>query len=231
MTDSLKRYRITFSADGMKPVAVLLGDTPITVASGYGGWNVVNRQRRVGLTVWQGKDPIRMSIPILFDGITEQASQEIPISHLSRMALPPGTGGEPPSLKIKGPGVPNPGPAKWVIENLQWGTNVIWDFAQNGVMARLRQDCVVNLLEYRAPDRAEFAPMLPASKRTLTGKSKAGWPKTYVIKDNDTLAKIAVHFYKDANKWKQIAQENGIRDPGSVSTKVWQGKTIRIPAP
>lgn len=224
-------YMVTFSAEGIASVTVMLGDATVQIPSGYGGWTVVSRQRRVGLTVWNGKDPLRMTIPVLFDGVADSLSQEILISRLSRMALPPTTGGEPPTVTAVGPGVPKPGPVKWVIENLQWGQNVIWDFANNGVMARLRQDCVVNLLEYRAPDRAAFRSLLPASKKTLTGASSVGWPKSYVVRKGDTLSAVAVRFYKDASKWKQIASANGIRDPNAVNTSKWIGKTIRIPAP
>lgn len=223
-------YLVTFKAAGIAPVSAMLGADAIT-PSGYGGWTVVSRQRRVGLTIWNGKDPIRMPVPIVFDGVRDGKSQEVLISRLNRMALPPTTGGEPPTITIDGAGVPKPGPTKWVIENIVWGTNVIWDFAGNGVYARLRQDCVVNLLEYRAPDRAALRPLMPGTNKTLTGQSATGWPKTYVIKAGDTLSKIAARFYHDATKWKLIANANKIRDPSIVSSKAWVGKRIRIPAP
>jgi hypothetical protein len=222
------KYTVTFTASGIAPVTVVLGDDPPAPASGYGGWTVVSRQRRIGLTVWQGKDPLRLPIAVIFDGYEDRTSQEVPISRLSRMALPPSSGGEPPTVKVTGAGLPNYGPAEWVIENLQWGKNVIRDFAANGVMARLRQDCVVNLLEYRGDDRTMFKGLNPGSKNK-GGQSTSGWPKTYHVKAGDTLRKIAQHYYHDATKWKQIAEANKIRDPAIVAKgKI---KTLRIPAP
>lgn len=230
---ALDMYSVTFSADGIADVTALLDETPANIPSGYGGWTVISRARRVGVTVWQGKDPIRLAIAILFDGLIDRTSQELAISRLSRMALPPKGGGEPPVVTWDAAGVPKPGPTKWVIENLQWGTSkVVWDFANNGVMARLRQDCVVNLLEYRADDRTAFKGILPgSSKSTNAGASKSGWPKRYVVKAGDTLAKIAIHFYGDSKKWKDIADANGIRDPAIVASGQYKGKTIIIPAP
>jgi|SRR5215469_17329228 len=226
VVDSRKIGSITFTAEGVPDVTVLLDNQPVQVVSGYGGWTVVNRQRRVGLTVWEGKDPLRMSVPVLFDGLNSGVSQEIPISHLSRMALPPTAGGEPPTVKYTGWVVPKPGPTAWVIENLQWGTNVIWDFAANGVMVRLRQDCIVNLLQYVADDRLALK-NIAVGQAPGTGASKTGWPKHYTVATGDTLQKIAAKFYKDSSKWHKIATANNIRD-GSKLTK---GRKLIIPAP
>lgn len=223
-------YKVTFTASGIAPVAVPLGEDPVTIPSGYGGWTVTSRQRRVGLTVWQGKDPIRMSVPILFDGVNDGESQEVAISRLSRMALPPTTGGEPPQVRVSGRGVPSPGPSVWVIENLRWGTNIIRDFAGNGVHARLRQDCVVELLEYRADDIAAFRGLQPGKVTNVakkTGSSKTGWPKTHVVAKGETLGSIAAHYYHDASKWRKIADANKIRDPNMIKV----GQRLRIPAP
>lgn len=219
------KYKVTFSAKGVGSVTVL-SDAPAQIPSGYGGWTVVARQRRIGLTVWNGMDPIRMTVAVLFDGYKDGVSQEVPISRLSRMGLPPSTGGEPPTLTIKGLPVPKPGPVIWVIESLQWGSNVIWDTTVNGVTARLRQDCVVNLLQYVSDDRTTFKGLQPGTK-TKQGKSKSGWPKSYVAKKGETLKEIAKKFYGDASKWKVIATANKIRDPNSVKA----GQTLRVPAP
>lgn len=222
---NLAPYSVTFSADGVPDVTVLLDETPVNIPSGYGGWIVVSRQRRVGLTQWNGKDPLRLVVPILFEGYKKGVGQELAISHLSRMALPPSDGGEPPVITVDGDAIPSPGPDQWVIENLQWGTQkVLWETVVGGVTVRVRQDCVVNLLEYRGDDRAAFkSPKLSI----VGGKSKTGWPKKYVTKKGDTLQSVAVHFYKNAAKWKKIADANSIRDPKTVV----KGTTLTIPAP
>jgi hypothetical protein len=218
----LDRYLVTFTADGIPNAVALLDRQATYVSGGYGGWTVVQRERRVGLTVWQGKDPLRMQVSLLFDGVNGMRSQELPISYLSRMAMPPTKLlGEPPTVRIAGRGVPRPGPVDWVIETIDWGTNVMYDFDQGGSMVRLRQDAVVHLLQYVAGDRAAFKSIPPATPQAT------GWPKQYIVKPGDTLQKIAVQFYKDSGKWKQIADANNIRDPKKPPV----GKTIRIPAP
>jgi nucleoid-associated protein YgaU len=103
---------------------------------------------------------------------------------------------------------------------------VIWTIAQNGVTARLRQDCVVNLLQYVADDRLALK-NIAVGQAPGSGPSKTGWPKHYTVATGDTLQKIAAKFYKDSGKWSKIATANHIRD-GSKLTK---GTKLIIPAP
>jgi|SRR5215831_3560305 len=223
-------YKITFHCEGVGQATAFLDETPITMTGGYGGWTVVSRQRRTGLTMWQGKDPLRLSIPILFDGYANNIGVEMDISRLSRMALPVNEGltAEPPLVTIEGKALPRPGPKFWVVENLQWGTNVIYDFDDTGKMSRLRQDCVVNLMQYVAGDRASFGGLSP----TKAGGSKAkpgskGFQKPRTVKAGDSLSKIANSVYKNPgpNDWKLIAKANGIRDPRHISP----GQKLKIP--
>lgn len=218
---TLDRYMVTFSADGIPDAVALHDQAPANLTGGYGGWTVVSRQRRVGLTVWQGKDPLRMQIPLIFDGVIDRVSQELNISHLGRMALPPGQIGEPPTVRVDGKGIPRPGPIDWVIESIDWGTHVIYDTDANNSLVRLRQDAIVHLLQYVAGDRAAFKSIPPGTKPA------SGWPKQHRVKKGETLQKIAVQYYKDATKWKKIADANNIRDPKHPPV----GKVIRIPAP
>lgn len=210
------RPLITFSAEGIPSVQVLPGDTPPT-PSNYGGWSVTARQRRLGLTQWNGKDPLRLALPILFDGWRDQTGQEIPISRLSRMALPPLGGGEPPIVHVSGATIPDLGPDDWVIDNIEWGSNVL---SEGGI--RYRQDATVNLLQYVDDDRVAFRDVTLAS-----GSSKSGWPKTYTTHAGDTLQKIATKFYGGPAKWKKIATANGLRGSKPLKTNT----KLRIPAP
>jgi hypothetical protein len=215
-------YKITFSSRGYPDVVVLHDEAPVVV-SGYGGWTTTQRARRVSLTEWQGKDPLKMDVPILFDGLADKDGQEIAITTLSHMALPASEGSEPPVIAIDGPGVPEPGPQDWVIEGIDWGSNVVFDFNDNGFMVRMRQDAVVHLLQYVSDDRIAFKNV------TLGSATKRGWPKSYTVKSGDTLQKIAARkdIYHDSTKWSKIATANGLR--GSKPLKV--GTKLRIPAP
>lgn len=221
-------YKVTFSSEDINAVSVLLDETPAQVSGGYGGWTVTSRQRRTGLTMWMGKDPLRMSIPVLFDGFADGEGQEIGISRLSRMALPPKGGGEPPVVQVSGHGIPHPGPKDWVIENLQWGTNVIYDSGNNGNVVRLRQDCVVNLMQYLAEDRVAFSRMPPGTRAGSKDKpGSKGFQKPYTVVTGDTIQKIANKVYKDAKAtdWKLITKANGITDPRTLKV----GQSLKVP--
>jgi len=221
-------YKVTFHAEGIADVSAFLDETPIQVTGGYGGWTVTSRQRRTGLTMWMGKDPIRMTVPVLFDGYSSLDGQEVEISRLSRMALPPAGGGEPPVVTITGYGLPKPGPKNWVIENLQWGTNVIWDNDSGGSLVRLRQDCVVNLMQYVASDRAAFSRLPPGkASGSKANPGSKGFQKPYRVKTGDTLQKIANKVYKNPkpDDWRLIKKANNIIDPRHLKV----GKLLKIP--
>lgn len=219
-----QRYTVTFSCDGLPDVVALLDEAPPQVTGGHGGWTVTTRERRIGLTQWQGNDPIRLAIPILFDHeISDIARQDIAIRTLQLMGRPPQLDeGEPPILTVDSKGIRYPtskgNKQEWVIENLQWGTNVRNDSEP------LRQDVVVNLLEYVDEDRVKFkapsiSPHRNKKKKNRTGAqkdrptSKHGWPKFYMTQKGDTLPGIAARFYHDSSMWPRIAKANLIRDP------------------
>ena len=61
----------------------------------------------------------------------------------------------------------------------------------------------------------ELLPVLPA----------ASDGQTYVVQKKDTLWSIAVEFYGDGQKWRDIAEANGIAD----ETKLAVGMTLTIP--
>lgn len=50
-------------------------------------------------------------------------------------------------------------------------------------------------------------------------------PKSYVVKSGDTLPKIAVRFYGDADVWRSIAKANGIKNPKHLKV----GTKLKLP--
>src|SRR5262252_2873030 len=70
------QFQVKFSCDAVADCYAFLDSTPPQITGGYGGWTVTNRERRVGLTQWQGKDPIRMALSIIFDGVITDQGQE-----------------------------------------------------------------------------------------------------------------------------------------------------------
>jgi hypothetical protein len=198
----------TFISSEGGRVTMMRGDGIPKMTGGGGGWSIEARPRRVGLTIWKGRDPYTMDVPVLFDGWMDDNSQENEISVLNQMQM----GGdlkEPPTVTIEG-AVPVKG-IRWVISGIDWGDQVIYD--DN---SRYRQDAVVHLTQYNPEDRLK-----------TFGGGNLQTPRIHVVRKGETLRSIANQYYKDANKWKIIAAANNIRDPKSIKKMV--GKSIRIP--
>lgn len=64
-------------------------------------------------------------------------------------------------------------------------------------------------------------------KKTDTSRKAERAPRTYVVRDGDTLASISRKFYKSSGKWKKIrdANRNTVDDPGKLKA----GQTLTIP--
>jgi hypothetical protein len=162
------KYYYTFRSSDGKTVKVLRGDGAPKATDGFGGWEVVNRPRRIGLTQWNGRSPYGMDVPILFDDID---GCETEISKLFQMAvgydyLPP------PTVQIDG-AVPIKG-AKWVINGIDWGDDVHWNQTGNQKPFRTRQDATVHLLEYKPEVRSGRAsrPLTRRSATRITSRSE-----------------------------------------------------------
>jgi len=225
MTDYSKKVR--FEASNGLTVEAFLDEGASYISGGYGGWQTVSRWRRVAITQFNGADPVRISLPIVFDGFREGKGQEIAISHLERMARSPGDGKEPPTVDIFG-AVPRRDIDKWVIESLDYSQQrkVIWDVV-GGVAVRLRQDVVVNLLQAVDDDRVALANLAG------TGFGAGGNPggarptprdKFYVVKQGDTIWSISKHEYGSPKWYRDIMKANHLRSPW-----VKPGKKLRMP--
>jgi LysM repeat protein len=67
----------------------------------------------------------------------------------------------------------------------------------------------------------------PDGKTPSASKKPARAPRTYVVRDGDTLASISRRFYKSSSHWKKIraANQNIVDDPGKLKA----GQTLTIP--
>src|SRR5262252_6436265 len=117
------KYFYIFKASDGTQVKVLRGDGAPKMVGGIGGWNIVARPRRVGLTQWGGREPYQMDVPILFDRWHDQNSVEREIRQLNKMALGYDYA-PPPTVTMQG-ALPVVG-ATWVITSIDWGDNVYW---------------------------------------------------------------------------------------------------------
>lgn len=206
----------TFNGGG-DTVVVQRGEEPPTITDGYGGWEVLERPRRTGYVQWKGISPYRMKLACLIDGWREEKGVERVIERLSAMALPV-EGGEPPIVDVIG-ATPLPEVRRWVIESLEWGTNVIWsEHTGDHPAYRRRQDVVVNLLQHVE------AESLPRGKNVGGGRPPRKI-KTWKWRKGDTLRKVSVKAYGNQKYWSVIAKANQIRDPKKIKI----GRVLKIP--
>lgn len=203
----------TFRSSRGAAVTVLRGEGPPQMVGGGGGWEIEARPRRVGLTIWKGREPYAMDVPVLFDGWRIGRSQENAISVLNQMQMGSDLQ-EPPTVNIEG-GVPVKG-IDWVIREIEWGTNVIYDDNDGGQEFRLRQDAVVHLIQYNPEDRFK-----------IMGKGNLQAPSMYRVRQGDDFRSISQLKYGTPTKWKNIMVANKIRDYKKINKLV--GKLIRIP--
>lgn len=224
--------------------ARLSADKP-NVDAGYGGWAEVTRPRRRPLSVWIGSPGLRLTLPILFDRFRDGVSVERQIAQLERLATPTASDGSPPHLKFSARGAAVPHQARtWVIDTLTWG-----DALMNANGNRTRQQVTLSLLEWIADIRVrENSPAKLARARTKAVKTKSGAANKRVVAsharivksktsllasstsastfgDGDDLLSIAARELGDANRWIEIAQLNGLRDPRAISA----GQVLRMP--
>lgn len=196
-------------------VRALMGEEAATVTAGYGGWVVTNRPRRVGISVWEGRSPYSMTLPLRLDGWKLDDSVDGDIAILERMALPFGEYKTPPPVSVSRPAPHNQ--LDWVINNLEWGANII---RKDGV--RLRQDVTITLMEYVIDDILQFAGAAAAARENARQQSES---KLYVVKRGDTLISIAVKQLGSASRWTEIADLNNVRDGQQLS----EGDELRLP--
>ena len=201
-------------------VRALLGADGARMTGGYGGWSVISRPRRLGLTQWDGRNPLEMAVQLVLDAHADDGSVEAQCSALERMALPPRSLAEPPVVRITG-AVPH-SDLTWVVNEIAWGA-VIRRLDGN----RTRQEVTLTLLRYVADDRLQLRPAAERARDKGTSTGKPPGQRTYTVKKGDTLSGIAAkkEIYGNASKWKLIASANKIRDPKFIKV----GQRLVIP--
>ena len=138
----LGRVRLTAPALRATVTAWMTEESP-RITSGYGGWEEVARPRRVALTLWRGRSPYRMTLPLLLDAWDTQRDEDVEadVRVLERMARPAGEGLDPPTVRAEG-ALPRGSQVEWVVESLEWGESLT-----RGDGRRVRQAVTVGLLE------------------------------------------------------------------------------------
>jgi hypothetical protein len=237
--------RISSSDPPLSVTARLAEDRP-NVEDGYGGWDEVVRPRRAPITTWRASPGLKLTLPILLDGWASDTSVERAVAQIEQMARPNASDGDPPRVKIAATGSAIPYQGRtWVITALAWG-----DALMNPAGNRTRQQVTLSLLEYvHDVYLAERSAANRRRKKAAAPKTKAGAKaKRHVVKRSgkpkpkpkakagarttgeewgagEDLLAIAARELGDADRWIEIAQLNGIRDPRAINV----GQVLRLP--
>jgi hypothetical protein len=229
-------------------VQARLGEDAPTVDTGFGGWDSVERPRRKPITSWKGQPQLQLTLPLLLDGWSTGTSVLGQVKQLRTMGQPSATDGEPPQLKLKAQGDAVPFLDRtWVVNDIQWG-EALADERGNLV----RQALTLVLLEYvqdrylaqrSAANRRRSAHRPKKrgakSKRMVAKRSAKGRRKgTHALLQaaaassadadfgtGEDLVTIAARELGDADRWMEIAELNGLRDPRAISP----GQVLRLP--
>lgn len=209
---------------------------PVVPSQGYGGHPIGARPKRKSLTVYEGRQPFMLKIPmILYRGIPAQnlttsagpvfgqpESVEKDRRALEAMAAPPGGGlkqsDRPLPVIVESefplplpPQLGDPSKILWWIEDLDWNGEEMRNSPELTVDPGqlVRKLVTVTLLE-RVEDEL------------LTKGSGPSRSRKYKVKRGDTLASIAAHQVGGnlAQAIKEIKSLNGIRSDGDLRKKV-----------
>lgn len=186
-------------------VILQLGDGP-PVPQLDPGWEVIPRARRVGLTEWTGRDPVRVAFPAMIDGLERNESSQVERAcrTLEKLAGHRGGNTAPPRLMVDALGaIPhdftNASHLKWVIEQIEWG-----DALRNRRGRRVRQ--LVDLVLLQDVEDEDEIRMPVVRKRQKTGGHGAGFT---TARQGESLRDVAK---RTGVKLAELKRLNGIRD-------------------
>jgi hypothetical protein len=198
------------SSQGHEARALKTSD-PVLPKTGYGGHPVGARPRRRSLTVYQGRQPFVMEVPMLLwrDG----ASVERDRMAIDEMATSEGDlrTQAPPVVQIRASyTLPIPealgteNTARWWIEDLVWGDEIRRPPHEGGHLTR--KEVTLTLLEWSAREPV------------LEGGFSTG---TYRVKHGDSILRICRTHGMDRNEWSQLNPR--VRSDGQLKV----GQTVR----
>lgn len=187
----------------------LLGDGAPEVTDGYGGWEAVPRARNVALVQWNGRNPLTMKIPIMFDDFAggNGTKIEADIRQLEKMAGLEVGMKQPPLVLFNSMGVVphdiyDAGRNDFVISSIEWG-----DSDRNEHGNRVRQAASVIVMEYSFDDVIGGAALMPSQKSKKAAKNLTK-RRHYITRPGDTLILIAHKELKNSHLWRELVKVN-----------------------
>lgn len=221
-------YASTVTFTPVKPpgvgIVARLGDG-IAVAGAEGGWRTVPRPKWVSFTEWIGFDPYTLTMPVLFDLFASDQSIESTLERFRQLMRPASTpSDQTPVIALTGPAVP--------MAHLQWVVTGMTetDAVRRGNGDRIRSWQTVDLMQYYPANVLVASVPSPAAAAQEAAVVSAAAPPasaaTHTVRSGDTLWGIAAAALGDGNRWQEIADMNGIRDPLALQI----GVVLRLPA-
>lgn len=203
---------------------VLMGNGPATPTGGVGGWQQKKRPDAKSLTEWTGQDTFTQDVPILINGFMDGNSIEGQAADIIKLGRKTEDDEVPPVFHIFGAIWMQWLP--WVLEGVEWGSTTDEQVIRDRDTTLIRQELTLHIAEYEDPDQIRLKRI-----RRAYGVGKGGgvnFPgNVYIVRKDDTLAKIAAKVYGDRTRWKVLAKKNGIRDPNQ---ELKPGRQIKLPA-
>lgn len=192
-------------------------------------WETLDRPRRQSVLEWQGRDPLRQSVVLMFSGARlderskDLASVTPQVNQLHELAMP-SSGAEPPLLWARGPVYGNWSGYAWRIESLTPG---VPRRNQAGEVCQVSYE--VTLVRHLSTDIIS-SNVSPAKAAEVAIGATSGAPaptsgRTYTVVRGDSLSRIAQRQLGSAGKWPEIAKANGLRDPNQLKV----GQVLRLP--
>lgn len=214
----------------------LQGDATYAPASSSGGWQVVDRPKRVAATQWFDRAVWSLTLNgIIANNISahhdymntlnaasvENVSIEPECLMLERWMDHIQGSLEPPVFSLEGPvpGIQH----TWILFSLEFG-----EALRNPKAGfRYQQNVKLVLYEYRPPFGSKFVNIQQGHVDKYKYNTESGTQtiKMYTIGSQDTLRKIANRFHLGSDGVKALQTLNGIRDPKNIVV----GQTIMIP--
>lgn len=204
---------VSFDQTDGPAFSVLIGNGPVMISDGYGGWTAVARPQNKPLTRWDGAGPLTLQIPLLFDRVRQKERLEDGINRVLDLGRAGGGTQEPQPFKVTGSFLHSG--KRFVMAGSPEISNI--ERGDGGKLMRL--EMTITVMEYVRPDRIKFRKL---AKKKRKVKAKKG----------DTINKIASRIFRGKpkrviqQKAKAMAKLNDVRDR---SKKLKQGRIIKVP--
>lgn len=189
---------------------VRLGPTQPKETGGGNSWEVVARPRQVAMTVYKGREPFELELPVLFDGYRGGRAVEGALHDLI-VAMAGDDESRPSPWRIRG--IPWLHADEWVLQSAEPGDEVIR--RQN--MARLRQSYVLRFVEYTPPQYVQLRARARQGARAKTS--------VYRVQKGDTPARVA---HKRRCRWTDLRTLNP-KVVQRANQALTVGKLLRVP--